>query len=72
MIIGPPGCGKTFLIKKAISCASDQVGDIEEKSISGVIDLKNISSALQFEFDSNQAEIVILDNLVALRYEFKK
>ena len=29
LLIGPPGCGKTFIIQRAISNASDQVGHID-------------------------------------------
>ena len=66
LLIGPPGCGKSFVIQRAISQASDQVGYIEERIISGTIDLKNISSALKFEFDSDAPEVVILEGLVSL------
>ena len=34
--------------------------------ISGLIDAKNISSALEFEFDRNVREVIILEDLVAL------
>merc|ERR1712227_869949 len=66
LIIGPPGCGKSFVIQRAIENAKDQVGEVEERRISGTVDLKNISCALEFEFDSSESEIVILEDLVLL------
>ena len=46
--------------------ASDQVGEIKETFISGLTDIKNISSALDFEFDPNQPEVIILEELTIL------
>ena len=46
--------------------ASDQVGEIKETYISGLTDIKNISSALDFEFDPNQPEVIILEELTIL------
>ena len=31
LIIGPPGCGKSFVISRAIAAAEEQVGKIEER-----------------------------------------
>ena len=46
--------------------AEDQCGEIKVTRISGLIDAKNISSALEFEFDRNVREVIILEDLVAL------
>ena len=54
------------MIQRAIENAKDQVGEVEERRISGTVDLKNISCALEFEFDSSESEIVILEDLVLL------
>ncbi|CBY18158.1 unnamed protein product [Oikopleura dioica] len=66
LLIGSPGSGKSFIIKKAIETASEQVGEIKETYISGLTDIKNISSALDFEFDPNQPEVIILEELTIL------
>ena len=46
--------------------AEDQCGEIKVTRISGLTDAKNISSALEFEFDRNVREVIILEDLVAL------
>ena len=51
---------------KALEEAEDQCGEIKVTRISGLIDAKNISSALEFEFDRNVREVIILEDLVAL------
>ena len=54
------------VVKKALEEAEDQCGEIKVTRISGLIDAKNISSALEFEFDRNVREVIILEDLVAL------
>jgi len=66
LLIGSPGNGKNFIIKKALEEAEDQCGEIKVTRISGLTDAKNISSALEFEFDRNVREVIILEDLVAL------
>ena len=66
LLIGSSGNGKNFLIEKVIEEARDQVGNIKVSRISGLVDYKNISTELHFEFDRNEREIVILEGLVQL------
>ena len=42
------------------------MGEVKVTRLSGLIDAKSIACALEFQFDRNEREIVILEDLVSL------
>ena len=66
LLIGASGSGKQLIIDQAVAAARDQVGQVKVTKISGLIHAKDISSALEFEFDKEVAEVLVLEDLVAL------